>query len=165
MVFPWRFHIPVSWAAVPSRSAAISPWLATAKCASRGMPLRSPPRWHRAWQRRQRRSRSLGLWQLGWGSWQKDLFLASTMMVVGKQLGVRSKHHEASFNFGFYHMFLFCFNVLHVCISPHPPSTTTSQEPSQALVDEVIKTLDGSISRNMDLISLNQPWWWLDDCK
>jgi hypothetical protein len=76
------------------------------------------------------------------------------MMVVGKQLGVRSKHHEASFNFVFYHMF---FYVLHVRISPHPPSTTTSQEPSQALVDEVIKTLDGSIFRNMDLISLNQP--------
>lgn len=151
MIFPWRFHIPVSWAAVPSRSAAISPWLATAKCASRGMPWRSPPRWHRVWQRR---SRSLGVWQLGWGWWSLENSWGSDPSTM--------KHH-------YHHSTLVCiicfFFLLHVCISPHPPSTTTSQEPSQALVDEVIKTLDGSIFRNMDLISLNQPWWWFDDCK
>lgn len=157
MVFPWRFHIPVSWAAVPSRSAAISPWLATAKCASRGMPLRSPPRWHRAWQRQ---SRSLGLWQR-WGSWQKDLFQINhdgRWKTAGGQIQAPWSIIQVCF-------LSYVFYVLHVCISPHPPSTTTSQEPSQALVDEVIKTLDGSIFRNMDLISLNQPWWWFDDCK
>ena len=117
MVFPWRFHIPVSWAAVPSRSAAISPWLATAKCASRGMPLRSPPRWHRAWQRQ---SRSLGLWQR-WGSWQKDLFQINhdgRWKTAGGQ--IQAPWSIIQFCFLSY-VFFMCFMCVYHLIRHQPP--------------------------------------------
>lgn len=110
MIFPWRFHIPVSWAAVPSRSAAISPWLATAKCASRGMPWRSPPRWHRVWQRR---SRSLGVWQLGWGWWSLENSWGSDPSTM--------KHHYHHSTLVCIICFFFCFMCVYHLIRHQPP--------------------------------------------